>query len=150
MAVATFVPQEDAMQSERENSDPSVVKHLAPQARFLDAVFSLAVRHDHECLREEDVLYRFLGIRQPTIQADVLQLDETLSDYRCSVIELCAAITKAALGRTPPPYFASEMVDCGIVDGLSAPDAEDFLRPIFEESGIGHRFEPSGKYTSRE
>lgn len=147
MAVATVIP---AVRSEDPESDTgSQHEELSGQARFLDATMRIAVRHDAKCIEAEDAVYRLLGLRgdgrSGRIEINSLDAEEAFNAYYYDSIEICAAIAAAAMRRIPPSYFARNLANAGAVEELSGADLEDFLGPIFEESGIGHRFVLSGK-----
>jgi len=116
----------------------------APETRVLDAILSVAESHDRVCQYMEDKLRRDLGIRggahgQPHDDAE-------LNALLFSVIELCAILAPAAMRRIPAPVFAKAVAVDGTIEELQGDELEAFMRPIFEESGIGSRFEVRSGY----
>ena len=108
------------------------------EARVLDAILSVATSHDTVCQYNENRIYKQLG------QAD--RDDSALNDYIYGVIELCAILAPAALRRVPARVFARATADNGEIQALNGAELEAFMRPIFEESGIGERFESRTGY----
>ena len=108
------------------------------EARVLDAILSVAMSHDTVCQYHESRMYKQLG------QGD--RDDSALNDYVYGVIELCAILAPAALRRIPARVFAKATADNGEIQSLRGAELESFMRPIFEESGIGERFEAGTGY----
>jgi hypothetical protein len=112
---------------------------------MLDAIFSVAVSHDRHCQKLEDALYRAVALRgstKRTATVDSHEMEDLIGDLRWATVDLCAAIAEAAVRRvlgTRP--LDRRISDTGLIEELHPADLEQFMRPIFEESGIGDRFE---------
>jgi len=139
-----YMAQRDAEQAELEalrgTDDPAG----APETRVVDAILSVAVSHDRVCQYLENKLHRELGIRGGAHGRP--HDDAELNDLLFSVIELCAILAPAALRRIPAPIFAKAVAFNGTIEGLQGDELDAFLRPIFEEAGIGARFEVRSGY----
>lgn len=113
---------------------------LSAEARVLDSILSVAISHDTVVQHYEDRLEAQLGLRgdrQP-FQDD----DSRVNDHAYAVVELCASLAAAALRRVPTtPAFTEIISTSDAIGSLQGEDLEGFMRPIFEESGIGERFE---------
>lgn len=118
-------------------------ERLTPRARLLDAILALAVAHDKVCQSVDETVYAYYGITRGGEPIAFGNADDgPLSDLRYTTIELCAAVAEAAVRRLPAfEPFADELAGGGIVLGLRGAALDAFMRPIFEESGIGDRFE---------
>jgi hypothetical protein len=113
-----------------------------PHVTTLDDIFTIAIAHDIVCQEAEDALFRLVGYRGPekTAPIDTGDFEDLEGAYRWAMIELCATVARAAISRLEilAPFKMSE--DGSIAD-LQGDALDRFLRPIFEESGIGDRFE---------
>lgn len=90
-----------------------------PATDVLNAIFSQAIRHDVVCKS-------YAGT----------------SAHQMHAVELSAIIASAATRRIPnTPAMISAVADSGYIFTLEGPDLREFLLPIFEESGIGRRFD---------
>lgn len=148
MAVATradlATPEEEAW-LELERKDEAELEALrgavapAPETRILEAILSVATSHDRVCQHTEDKLHRKLGIRGD--EHSPRHGDDALNAHLYSVIELCAILAPAAMRRIPAPIFAKAVAFNGTIEELQGDELNAFMRPIFEESGIGPRFE---------
>ena len=155
MAVATtradlaMSPEEEVL-FEHDRKEQAELEALrgtddpAPETRVLDAILSVAVSHDRVCQYMEDKLRRELGIRGGAHGRP--HDDAELNDLLFSVIELCAILAPAAMRRIPAPVFAKAVAFDGTIEELQGDELEAFMRPIFEESGIGSRFEVRSGY----
>jgi hypothetical protein len=116
------------------------------QAKLLDSIFSAAIDHDKKCQRTEDDFYRMAGYRGGPYHNETLvdsrRFEDLEGKHRWAMVEVCATIAAAALRRVSAiGPFAREIVDHGLLHELGADQFSEFMRPIFEESGIGERFE---------
>ncbi len=122
------------------------------QAKLLDEIFSLAIAHDTKCQRAEDDFYRYVGYRGNARRGTATTIDsgnfeDLEGPYRSAIVELCATIAAAALRRVSAfAGLEDELVDRLVVTELTGDKLEEFLRPIFEESGVGERFEVRRSY----
>ena len=155
MAVATradlaMSPEEEVL-LEHDRKEQAELEALrgtddpAPETRVLDAILSVAESHDRVCQYLENKLHRELGIRGGGLHGQPHD-DAELNAYLSSVIELCAILTPAAMRRIPAPVFAKAVAFDGTIEELQGDELEAFMRPIFEESGIGSRFEVRSGY----
>jgi len=111
---------------------------LSDETLVLDAIFCVAASHDTLTQYYEDKVYQQMGLHgEPSGRMD----DSALNDYLYTAIELCAAIAPAAIRRIPAPVFAKAVARSGEIQALQGQELESFLRPIFEESDLGDRFE---------
>jgi hypothetical protein len=120
---------------------------IPSEANLLGAIFSIAIAHDATCQRTEDAFYRYVGYRDARRRGSETTIDSgTFEDlegaYRRAIVETCASVAAASVRRLSVlGAFADGLVNRGLVTELTGPELEKFLRPIFEESGIGDRFE---------
>lgn len=113
-----------------------IARFPTPDAGILDAIFSIAVAHDTRCQRARHEL------EWQAARLDDSEFEDFEARYRFAMIELCAAVTAASLRRVTTLHpFAKKAVETGMLAELMGDPLEEFLRPIFEESGIGDRFE---------
>jgi len=113
---------------------------ITPQAQVLGNVLSVAISHDTVMQFYEDRLHRQIGLRGTARTSEID--DAPLNDYVYSAIQLAAALAPAAMRRVPlVPAFAETVAGSGKIESLSGDELEAFMRPIFEEAGIGPRFE---------
>jgi len=121
----------------QDTDDASEFDRLPARAKLLDAIFTIGARHDKDCQMYDRAAYAYYGITAGSAGVD----DAPLNDLRYKVIELCATIAEAALSRLPAlEPFGIQLVDSGLIVELTGDELEAFLRPIFEDSGIGDRF----------
>jgi hypothetical protein len=116
-----------------------------PATQVLDSILSVAMSHDTLCQFYENELYREMGLSggRPSTNLG----DSELNAYVYHVIELCAILTPAAQRRVPSlAVFAEAVAGTGAIESLQGAALEEFMRPIFEESGIGNRFEVRSGY----
>lgn len=129
-----------AVESEFAPRDQVTGPAETPETQVLDSIFSVAASHDTVCQYAESRIYKQLGLdgqKLPKKRGD----DSELNDYVYSVIGLCAILAPAAMRRIPAPVFAKAIAGSGEIESLKGAELDAFLRPIFEESGIGERFE---------
>jgi len=99
----------------------------------LTDIFELAQRHSHECLEKERAFRDAIAsIPLPWNWTDLL------NEYTYAVAHLHAAIALAALARVP--ILAPLEDRAGEIAALTGAQLEQFLRPIFDEAGIGDSF----------
>ncbi|MDP9265958.1 MAG: hypothetical protein M3O91_07575 [Chloroflexota bacterium] len=99
-----------------------------------------AASHDLECLRAEASLREAFKARSLARQTDVTML---LDDCRRALTELCTALEPAARSRAEElAPFARQLTETSAMAALDDRGLDAFLRPIFEEAGIGDRFVP--------
>jgi len=118
---------------------------LSAEAKTLDEIFELASWHDRKCIATRKTIQDRLQLRGggDVIQIDRIQAEIELADYAYARFELCGAIARAALARVPVlAPFGRSMAEHGLFGELFGEELDRFLRPIFEESGIGDRFVP--------
>jgi hypothetical protein len=118
---------------------------LPDRTRLLDSIFSAAIDHDTKCQRAEDEFYRYVGYRdgpKSGTLVDSKTFESLEGNHRWAMIEVCATVAAASLRRVSAiGPFAGEIVDHGLLHELGTDRFSEFMRPIFEESGIGDRFE---------
>ena len=117
----------DRLQALRGPNDPAQL----PAPRVLDAILSVAVAHDRVCQ------YARTNVEHGASR----HLEDRVGDYRWAVVELCAILAPAALRHVPEPAYAKAIGFDGTIEGLAGDDLDEFMRPIFREAGIEHRFE---------
>ena len=123
--------QEEAEFNERHAIRGSEIK-LSDATSVLDSILSVAVSHDTVCQYAESRMYKQLGL-----DGD----DSRLNDYLYSAVTLCAILAPAAMRRVPAPVYAKAIARSGEIESLNGDELDAFMRPIFEEAGIGERFE---------
>jgi len=124
----------------QDTDDASEFDRLPARVKLLDAIFTIAARHDKVCQMYDRAAYAYYGITADSPSPPHID-DAPLNDLRYKVIELCATIAEAALSRLPAlEPFGIQLVDSGLIVELTGDELEAFLRPIFEDSGIGDRF----------
>lgn len=108
------------------------------EREVLSDLFKLAQRHDLVVERAwRAVSDALINVRGRT--ANPLQIEIKLRDWEGELTELHATIARAALehGALYGPFDPAER---GVLMDLRGDELEAALKPIFEESGIGHRF----------
>jgi len=118
---------------------PGYGAELGDEQRVLASILRVAVSHDTVCQHLEHKMYRKLGIYGASHEAR--HDDGEMSDLLFEAVQLSAALAPAALRRVPSPVFAKATAATGVIEELSGDDLQAFMRPIFEESGLGERFE---------
>jgi hypothetical protein len=101
----------------------------------LTDIFELAEAHSYECREKKRAVREAIASDpQPWNTTDLI------GEHTYAVAHLHAAIAQAALARVPilAPLDASD----GAIADLKGTKLEEFLRPIFDEAGIGDSFVP--------
>lgn len=111
-----------------------------PQTRVLDAIFTKAVWRDRVCSIYRENLEARIGFHGRETDRDLD--DGELTAYTVAVIELCATIAPAALRRLSDPL--NGVIARRLDEDMDEDEIAAFLRPIFEESGIGARYVSEG------
>jgi hypothetical protein len=135
---------EDKAHREALESVPGHDTTLTDETLVLDAILHMAVSHDTVCQYYEDRLARKIGVRGDQARCD--GDDSELNDYVFGAVQLCAALAPAAIRRIPAPVFAKAIARSDEILTLADDELAAFMRPIFEESGLGERFEVRSGY----
>ena len=85
----------------QDTDDASEFDRLPARVKLLDAIFTIAARHDKVCQMYDRAAYAYYGITADSPSPPHID-DAPLNDLRYKVIELCATIAEAALSRLPP------------------------------------------------
>ena len=128
---------EDTVRSDSgfRDSDGNV---LSGETGLVEAVLNTATHHDSECLEAENSLRRSFKTRGADREDD---LDNLLNDWRDAITELGAALAPAARARTQQLVpFARQLITTGAIEAMDEQGLDSFLRPIFDDAGIGERF----------
>lgn len=120
---------------------------LPAEAIIVKELIELCVEHDKLLQFLNVCMYKGLGLRAPADGEYVHVDDAMLNWYRYELIGFCAAVTPAAAalvaGMNPVLLRAfAEFADEGSLGEHIRGEIEQFIRSIFEESGIGPRFDP--------
>ena len=111
---------------------------LSGETGLVEAVLNTATHHDSECLEAENNLRRAFKARSADRQDD---LDNLLNDWRDAITELGAALAPAARARTQQLVpFARQLITTGAIEAMDEQGLDSFMRPIFDDAGIGERF----------
>lgn len=114
-----------------------IAKHeLSETERYvMYDLFTLAAETSRECQDTEQAL-------RDAIAADPTNYSDQLGEYVTALTKLHAAIAPAALARVPilAPISRSDGSRIELLDPGRERDLERFLRPIFEDAGIGGEF----------
>lgn len=113
---------------------------LSPEQQVLGSILRTAIYHDTVCQHLEAKMYRKLGLHGYSHEKE--HDDGDLLDYVAEAVQVSAVLAAAALRRIPSiPVFVKAAAGKGAIEELCGDDLEAFMRPIFEDSGIGERFE---------
>ncbi len=118
---------------------PAGIEHIAielagrdattDEQKVLDNIFDVSISHDRLCALAEMKL------------SNNRDDEDLIPEYRQAITRLCAIIAAAATKRIPmSKVFSKPFVSTGAIWELKDDELDAFLRPIFEESGIGYRF----------
>lgn len=103
---------------------------------LLAAVLNAAALHDVDCLAADERLR--IAVKTGALDVDARAL---LDDCRQAFTGLFAVVQPAAGSRVEElALFAAELIATGAIASLDHQGLEAFLRPIFDEAGIAHRF----------
>ncbi len=113
-----------------------------PEAMLLDDILTTAFHHDKICQKLEHGLAVMLASKP----ADYRAID--VAGYiRMATIDLCIQLHDAARRRMASlGFFAQEIIDGNAIADLRCERLDEFMRPIFDESGIGERYETRSTY----
>lgn len=108
---------------------------------LLVAVLTMAASRDLVCLRAGAVLRDALKSRPGTPESvETILLD----DCRRALTQMAVALEPAARSRVEGlAPFSRQLAETGAIAALDEEALGAFLRPIFEDAGIGARFAPS-------
>ncbi|MFN2521224.1 MAG: hypothetical protein ABR525_09280, partial [Candidatus Limnocylindria bacterium] len=108
------------------------------QSTLLGSVLSSAAAHDLECLRALDRLRQCFGDHSSERGVDVGAL---LEEYQRAVTGLSTVIGPVARSHLEIlAPFARQLAETAAISALDEQGLDAFLRPIFDEAGIGERF----------
>lgn len=119
--------ERDELAALRGPNDPA----SDPATRVLDAVLNVAVHHDRVCQY----------VAHKVEHGASRHLVDRVGDYQWAVVELCAILAPTAMRHVPERAYARAIGFDGTIESLTGDDLDEFMRPIFREAGIEHRFE---------
>jgi hypothetical protein len=138
MAIATAVPDNEKQESE---SSLTTWGQMKAEAKMLDAIFWVAQMHDRECQRNDAEVNRLLDLDRPLAEVRG-DLSGSVTAAETDRMQLCALLAVAALRRVERYQPLAGHLAHDVFESLEDHEREALVRPIFEESGIGHRFVP--------
>jgi hypothetical protein len=146
VAITRRARQTAQMRNTQMTAATETTRAFSPNAAgVLEEIFDLAMWHDRRCVAARAAVQRRLHLTangpndNPVV--DRVQIEEELNELHYARIEVAAVIAVAALGRVQVlAPFLRGMRDRGTYSELQGAELEAFLRPIFEESGIGDRW----------
>lgn len=119
---------------------------LRPDQQLLGSILRTAVYHDTVYQHLENNVYTKLGLHNYS-QHQKEHDDGDISDLVFQAVQVSAALAAAALRRIPSlPVFVKAAAGKGVIEELAGEELDAFMRPIFEESGMGDRFELRSGY----
>lgn len=115
---------------------------VTAQDRLLNEVLDAAVSHDTKCQWLSARIWA--GLCAKPVERETI---DWVVNLQYEVVALCVRLLPAAqnlAARLDP--LAGELVKTTIISELDEAGLDQFLRPVFEASGMGDRFEPRHKY----
>jgi hypothetical protein len=102
--------------------------------RYIEDMFSAAVFHDHGINRIKAKILELGG-------ASSEPLDTALNEWRIEIADLCAALAPIAVSRAATIVQATGARYVDGVISLDRNESREYARSLFDEAGIGDRFE---------
>lgn len=114
---------------------------VAPAAaRYLADIFMQVGGTDRELVRMSDRIGQLLERRsRPLTAPEARELGDLFEGHRSETQALMARVTPAALQRAQELARVTPSYTRAIID-LAGEEIDEYVRPIFEESGVAHRF----------